>query len=382
MIFYTQLFTSKRGPLSKIWLAAHWERKLTKAQMKIGLRTSGHLLVGVVRIYSKKAKYLLADSTDALFKIKFAFRPGQRDLPDEELEATLKAITLNEDFPDFDTQLPHPRFPLPGETSPRASALGCWTSRASLNRETVLGTRTEEETSWVMIVNRSGYFLTNSENPESPDLIPEILRMKIHTSQHSGINKVVTPTQDETTLLANEEEGFALDPVARRGKRKRRLVVDQSKELSSESIREQISNCSDLIASLDMAPPTRQLMQWKESGRADKLLAQLCSTLFAKTIFQVKPSGVHQEVEGMREDGGDAQRDITMDVTVVDSSIDQETTHNTDVSDLGHMTDNQGENNFDLRESLLESQDLEERKLIKRTQNLLHALKVRIHFRY
>ncbi|XP_010785699.1 double-strand-break repair protein rad21-like protein 1 [Notothenia coriiceps] len=93
MMFYTQLFTSKRGPLAKIWLAAHWERKLTKAQvfecniettiediispkMKIGLRTSGHLLLGVVRIYSKKAKYLLADSTDALVKIKFAFRPG------------------------------------------------------------------------------------------------------------------------------------------------------------------------------------------------------------------------------------------------------------------------------------------------------------------
>lgn len=29
-MFYTQLFTSKRGSLAKIWLAAHWERKLTK----------------------------------------------------------------------------------------------------------------------------------------------------------------------------------------------------------------------------------------------------------------------------------------------------------------------------------------------------------------
>lgn len=33
MMFYTQLFTSTRGPLAKIWLAAHWERKLTKAQV-------------------------------------------------------------------------------------------------------------------------------------------------------------------------------------------------------------------------------------------------------------------------------------------------------------------------------------------------------------
>lgn len=33
MMFYTQLFTSKRGPLAKIWLAAHWEKKLTKAHV-------------------------------------------------------------------------------------------------------------------------------------------------------------------------------------------------------------------------------------------------------------------------------------------------------------------------------------------------------------
>lgn len=45
--------------------------------MKIGLRTSGHLLVGVVRIYSRKAKYLLADCSEALIKVKNAFRPGE-----------------------------------------------------------------------------------------------------------------------------------------------------------------------------------------------------------------------------------------------------------------------------------------------------------------
>uniref|UniRef100_A0A667ZYJ9 Rad21/Rec8-like protein N-terminal domain-containing protein n=1 Tax=Myripristis murdjan TaxID=586833 RepID=A0A667ZYJ9_9TELE len=125
-MFFTQLFTSKRGPLAKIWLAAHWDRKLTKAQvfecnlestisdiispkMKIGLRTSGHLLLGVVKIYSRKAKYLLTDCNDALVKIKVPFRPGQTDMPADELEATFKAITLVEDFTDFDAQLPHPK---------------------------------------------------------------------------------------------------------------------------------------------------------------------------------------------------------------------------------------------------------------------------------
>lgn len=35
--------------------------------------------------------------------------PGQTDMPVEALEATVKAITLIEDFTDFDTQLPNPR---------------------------------------------------------------------------------------------------------------------------------------------------------------------------------------------------------------------------------------------------------------------------------
>uniref|UniRef100_A0A3Q3JQU4 Rad21/Rec8-like protein N-terminal domain-containing protein n=1 Tax=Monopterus albus TaxID=43700 RepID=A0A3Q3JQU4_MONAL len=127
MIFYTQLFTSKRGSLAKIWLAAHMEKKLTKThvfecnlettvidiispKMKIGLRTSGHLLLGVVRIYARKTKYLLADCSDALVKIKMAFRPDQTDMPMEELEATHKAITLMEDFTAFDAQLPPLRY--------------------------------------------------------------------------------------------------------------------------------------------------------------------------------------------------------------------------------------------------------------------------------
>lgn len=46
------------------------------SQFAIALRTSGHLLLGVVRIYHRKAKYLLADCSEALTKMKTAFRPG------------------------------------------------------------------------------------------------------------------------------------------------------------------------------------------------------------------------------------------------------------------------------------------------------------------
>ncbi|CAL4132177.1 unnamed protein product, partial [Meganyctiphanes norvegica] len=122
-MFYAHFVLAKKGPLARIWLAAHWDKKLTKAhvfetnieksvdgilqpKVKMALRTSGHLLLGVVRIYSRKAKYLLADCNEAFVKIKMAFRPGMVDLPDDIREAAVSAITLPEVFHDFDTTMP------------------------------------------------------------------------------------------------------------------------------------------------------------------------------------------------------------------------------------------------------------------------------------
>ena len=122
-MFYAHFVLAKKGPLSRIWLAAHWDKKLTKAhvyecniessvkdimqpKVKMALRTSGHLLLGVVRIYSRKAKYLLADCNEAFVKIKMAFRPGMVDLPEDKREAAMNAITLPDVFHDFDTAMP------------------------------------------------------------------------------------------------------------------------------------------------------------------------------------------------------------------------------------------------------------------------------------
>ncbi|KAF8382658.1 coh-1 [Pristionchus pacificus] len=122
-MFYAQFVLSKKGPLAKIWLAAHWEKKLSKAQIyetniqdavdeikapkvKIALRTTGHLLLGIVRIHSKKTKYLLADCNEAFFKIKEAFRTGRIELIEDTYEAPKNAITLPEVYQDIDTALP------------------------------------------------------------------------------------------------------------------------------------------------------------------------------------------------------------------------------------------------------------------------------------
>ncbi|ORY02510.1 hypothetical protein K493DRAFT_334604 [Basidiobolus meristosporus CBS 931.73] len=129
-MFYSEAILSKKGPLAKVWLAAHWERKLSKAQFlqaniqssvgaivggdqpPLALRLSGQLLLGVVRIYSRKARYLLEDCNEALVKIKMAFRPGMVDMPSEQAVASFNTITLADNITEFDILLPDPDFNL------------------------------------------------------------------------------------------------------------------------------------------------------------------------------------------------------------------------------------------------------------------------------
>ncbi len=79
--------------------------------MPMALRLSGQLLLGVVRIYSRKARYLLEDCNEALLKIKMAFRAGttaNMDLSANQLTAPKAAITMQETRTDFDLLLPDP----------------------------------------------------------------------------------------------------------------------------------------------------------------------------------------------------------------------------------------------------------------------------------
>ncbi|KAL7697348.1 double-strand-break repair protein rad21-like protein [Lotmaria passim] len=81
-MFFSTYVLTKKGPLAKVWLAAHWDKRLTRNEVKvvdlsqtilhivrpvvpIALRTSGELLVGVVRIYALKVKHLLKEATEA-----------------------------------------------------------------------------------------------------------------------------------------------------------------------------------------------------------------------------------------------------------------------------------------------------------------------------
>lgn len=364
-MFYAHIVLAKKGPLAKIWLAAHWDKKLTKAhvfetnieqsiegimhpKVKLALRTSGHLLLGVVRIYSRKAKYLLADCNEAFVKIKMAFRPGVVDLPEEHRESAANAVTLPEIFHDFDTGLPELH-----DVDVEA--------QFAINQSRVDEiTMREEYGSMPLHVHDDGFGDIRFEDDDVPDMMDDGLENVMGNDFFSGgldegidmksqkddipappesmdgdfddgisdrsfeepaaalfegdlfgesnsveppaepisetiIEKTIPiqpepdPDTEPITMPSSiyeqqqlpEAEIFALAPIDStfmqgfntKSKRKRKLIVDEVLHLSGEEIKNQLANTSDIVTTLDIAPPTKRLMFWKETGGVEKLFA-------------------------------------------------------------------------------------------------------------
>lgn len=116
-MFFSTYVLTKKGPLAKIWLAAHWDKKLTKNEIQvvnlretimhimhpvvpIAIRTSGELLIGVVRIYALKVKHLFRDATAASVQLlitgmtrKNALILEKKDSAKNNGKADLHAVT-------------------------------------------------------------------------------------------------------------------------------------------------------------------------------------------------------------------------------------------------------------------------------------------------
>ncbi|XP_074173599.1 double-strand-break repair protein rad21-like protein 1 isoform X1 [Rhinolophus sinicus] len=346
-MFYTHVLMSKRGPLAKIWLAAHWEKKLTKAhvfecnleitiekilspKVKIALRTSGHLLLGVVRIYNRKAKYLLADCSEALLKMKMTFRPGLVDLPRENFEAAYNAITLPEEFHDFDI-LNVNAIDISEQFTLNQSKPEEITLRDDYGNDLLFQAGNFGEESEILrrhsffddniLLNSSGPLLEHSSeslNGEKSllyntgdgfgdegtagqmidNLLQDdetILLEDMHLNKEISLppeppDTIVEPNNPEhiclpenekmdATTLSKEEEIFILDPIdasdvawKRKGK-KRKLLVDPVKEISSKIMHKQLTSFTDTLTVLELAPPTQRLMMWKKRGGVGTLLS-------------------------------------------------------------------------------------------------------------
>ncbi|XP_063690474.1 double-strand-break repair protein rad21 homolog A-like [Bolinopsis microptera] len=405
-MFYANVFLAKKSALTRVWLAAHWDKKLTKAHVyetniaesigeiispkqKLALRTTGHLLLGVVRIYSRKAKYLLTDCSEAFVKIKMAFRPGIVDMPEENREAPMHAVTLPEVFHDFDStlmdfggldmtaQFGHNQgrleditmredlsqnrvftlgdFEEPGNLGNMEFSMGLEDPELArkeaqldqMREESVVTDRAEKSTLQDSTVGdettirdtpiRAGGDMLNM--PEMSDLGGEFLDPSLNfnsgdysqletaeepkqyssgltphhsmmtprhmgmtpasphqsrypgsmTPQHMGMTpKGETPTGHYITRhlggkevhepMAVADDEFLLEPIMdtsdyTRTRKKRKLVIDQEKQLSSDFIRRELDSTNDIVQAPSFAPPSRKSMHWKATAGVDKLFS-------------------------------------------------------------------------------------------------------------
>ncbi|KDP27052.1 hypothetical protein JCGZ_20987 [Jatropha curcas] len=114
-MFYSQTFLARKGPLGTVWCAAHLKHRLKKShytstdvsstvdcimfpEVPIALRMAGHLLLGVVRIYSKKVHYLYHDCYVFLNGLRKAFASIEVNLPENATTAQFESVTLPQTF--------------------------------------------------------------------------------------------------------------------------------------------------------------------------------------------------------------------------------------------------------------------------------------------
>ncbi|CAN2389914.1 RAD21-like 1 (S. pombe) [Pristimantis euphronides] len=364
-MFYTYLLLGKRGILSKIWIAAHWEKKLTKAhifecnlenaiqnimapKVVIALRTSGHLLLGVVRIYHRKAKYLLADCNEAFLNMKITFRPGALDLTENNQEASYNAITLPEEFPDFDIHLPDLNLiDVVDHFTLNQSRVEDITIREECDKpfdffgsgfgddldtlrhgsasdgsfEVSTASVLPEQSSALLHGDSIDLFANDffgdegdpadffDNNPlfnesnildRSKDMSQDVMfppedqppEAFLDETQESPLKN--DQVADNTALICNEKIGFVLDPIdvtviekKRRSKRKRKLMVDDVKEIPSSRMHEQLRDTSDIVTTLDIAPPTEHLMEWQLTGGVKWLLSHPCQPIINTELMQL-----------------------------------------------------------------------------------------------
>ncbi|VCW84381.1 unnamed protein product [Gulo gulo] len=261
--------------------------------------------------------------------MKMTFRPGLVDLPKENFEAAYNAITLPEEFHDFDTQNVN-AIDVSEHFAQNQSRPEEITLREDYGNDLLFQAGSFGEESEIfrrhsffddnILLNSSGPLVEHSsgslagekslfydsgdgfgDEGAAGEMIDNLLQddqnillEDMHSSGEISLPPeppdtiVVEPDNPEyiclpengmDDTLSNEEQGFTLDPIdasdiaeKRKGK-KRKLLIDPIKEISSKIMHKQLTSFTDTLMVLELAPPTQRLMMWKKKGGVDTLLS-------------------------------------------------------------------------------------------------------------
>uniref|UniRef100_A0AC34RCR8 Double-strand-break repair protein rad21 n=1 Tax=Panagrolaimus sp. JU765 TaxID=591449 RepID=A0AC34RCR8_9BILA len=364
-MFYAQFVLSKKGPLAKIWLAAHWEKKLSKAQIfetdvseaveeimkpkvKMALRTTGHLLLGIVRIYSRRAKYVFEDVNAAYLKVTMfssSGRENKRGAGEDGDNSNLPEIVN-----DFDVALPELSelefsAPVPinqgriDDITMRDDNLNVGGSMFADDIDVMddfgeassqFGELDEEV---VERGRRAASELSNqSQLPPNQTLHSEqgLPDKDAELFSQTNANLLDNLFRDDDDVNANLDveapsASFQLEPLVptnvvnekvNRPRKRKRLIVDEIKSISGEEMKANMTDFTDLIQPLDLAPPTKKLMHIREAGTVDKLFSSPgCYALIDPVLIRIYQS--HLVLHAKRHD--DVQEDIRRDLDMVEN---------------------------------------------------------------
>uniref|UniRef100_A0ACB8F743 Uncharacterized protein n=1 Tax=Sphaerodactylus townsendi TaxID=933632 RepID=A0ACB8F743_9SAUR len=317
---------------------------------KIALRISGHLLLGVVRIYHRKAKYLLSDCTEALLKMQSAFRPGLVDLPKGSSEAKYDTITLPEEFHEFDTQLPE------------VNAIDV-AQHFTLNQSRAEDITLFEEDYRQDILFHSNSLGAGIEIPRHPGFLSDSFQASFSSFltdrdplNHTGEKNVLDEGAYLLTYDGFGDEGFAADMIddvlgaersifmiepeekipllqelpaedlavlKRKQRAKRKLLVDPVKELSKSTMQKQLLSYKDTLTTLDLAPPTRKLMILQELGSVDKLMTRPTQALFHEDLQMESVDILSALSDGSLADSSGRQQEAERQQTEMENELQQ-----------------------------------------------------------
>lgn len=130
--------------------------------------------------------------------------------------------------------------------------------------------------------------------------LPDLEDLDRHDKDGKEDMEVDPPAEQEHVLklprltdMDEDTSKFALDPIDTSGltrpkqKRKRKLVVDVKKELTSNMIRNNLSDASDTLQTKCFPPPTKKAMMWKDTASCEQVFSRPADQFMAPEIAQL-----------------------------------------------------------------------------------------------
>lgn len=364
-MFYSKFMFVKKGPLSKVWLAAHFHRKLNKLMVQgtdiclsaksvldpaapLALRLSGQLLLGLVRIYQKKVKYLQDDCSDALSKMKMVLRHGNVNLAEDSGVASAALITHPDNLDDIDFAMPD----MPLDSLDNILDMPTVDSFSASQQQITLEDQGEDMRDMNLMDDVFGELLPFDEGArdiseveipraaeglEEPDFdlaTPHDAVLDASASASAASRKKSMGLAADMSMFDASNDSFgpgALDlggldvvpptPADRRAKLKRKLKKDSKTELASREINEALKDTTDIRlvtgrpsiafskrAKLQIASQASltSLLRQPSGLAGEGALAPELWNVVEMSLAEVSRSAIDNEEQAAQEQGGDA----------------------------------------------------------------------------